>query len=463
MCRIIECGYHNTDKSVVILLSCLVKKVVNKVEFNTEKQINIYNKIFLDKVEFETYTLKEKRRLFEKISKLTRLAEKFLVFEALMNDESVFNDFLFTCLNKKGQKALLMRNFKKSNKSTERKPIKNLKYYELKYNKEIHQLHFLGRNTNFIKQVETGLNQLNYYADLIYILRKTSFYLNLLCSENLKLYSQHINIELILNLIGQKKQYANPHVKVNLLFIKLFKTKNDKYYKLLLALLKESSSEFLRQEVISFYSILYNYFVSQSKKGINKQEDIVKLYQLAEDQSLILEQGNITATKLKGIIVAACKTTHIEWASSFLVKYKSYIKKEIRKSVYNLNLCIIEFYKKNYETALNYAIKVETVNLDYDRNCRILILKCHFELDKEYDERTLRIFRSAEKYFRGLKLLNKKQKKMYTNFMNIFINLYKIKHRVARLSLTTIEQRLNNQQINSDKHWLLTKIEELKK
>jgi len=59
------------------------------------------------------------------------------------------------------------------------------------------------------------------------------------------------------------------------------------------------------------------------------------------------------------------------------------------------------------------------------------------------------------------KLFNKVEKQMYSNFMNIFINLYKIKHNTGKNTLTLINQRLEAQELNSDKYWLLTKIEEL--
>jgi len=461
--KFVDSTYHNSDECLVSLLSFLIKKIIHKVDFDTEHQINTYNKIFLSKKKPMNYTLKEKRQLFEKVTKLTRLAEKFLVFEALVENVGVFNDLLFTKLKEKNQKALLLRNLKKSNKKVKSNEIKNLKYYELEYSNVIHMLQFFYNDTDSFKQIESGFNQLNYYVDIIYILRKTTLYLNFLCTEKVKLKDEHICIELVLTVARQLDYYENANVKANLLAIQLFKTKNDKYYSLLLDLMQNCQTDFSRNEIVAFYTILRNYCITQNSEGINMLKELFNLHQIAEQKDLIIENGYIPTIRLKSNIVVACKTANFQWATSFLNKYKTFIKRNVRKSVYNLNLCIIEFYKENYETALSYAIKVDTVNLDYDKNCKILILKCHFELDKEYDERTLRIFRSAEKYFRGLKLLNKNQKKMYANFMNIFINLYKIKHRVARLSLATIEQRLKDQEINSDKHWLFTKIEELKK
>ncbi len=461
--KFVASPYHNTDKYQKLLLDFLIKKIVNKVDFDDEHQINTYNKIFSKKLTPKSYLLKEKRRLFEKMNKLMRLAEKFLVFESLVDNQSVYYDFLFTKLKEKDQKKLLLRHFKKIQNEIEQREVKNLPYYELKYCLQFHHLQFLNVYTESFEQMQTGLAQLSYYADMVFMLRKTDIFRAMVHSYKLNPNDEYFNMELITKLARQKKYEDNPYIKANMLVIKLFRTKNDEYYNLLLDFIEKQQSAFLKTEMNNLYTFLSNYCIEQNNSGVNMLHELFSLNQIAEKNKIIFENGEVSIRTLKHIIGVACKTAHFNWAQFALDKYKSLVEKNIRNSVYNFNLCAIAYYKKEYEKALSYAIKVNEINLDYDKNCKIMILKCHYELDEEYDERTLRIFRSAEKYLKTMKLLNRRQKKMYANFMNIFINLYKIKHRAGRLTLATIEKRLQNQTINSDKHWLLSKIEELKK
>lgn len=464
--KFVRSPYHNTDKYQQLLLDVLIKKIINKVDFDDEHQINTYNKIFSKKIKPKSYSLKEKRRLFEKMNGLTRLAEKFLVLEALEADETVFYDILLTKLKEKDQKKLLLRQIKRSHNEIEQKEVKNLQYFESKYCLQFHHLQFLNTYTELFKEMQVGLAQLSYYADMVFMLRKTDIFRTMIHSDRLNPSGDYINMDmdmdLIVKLTKQKKYQENQHLKANMLVIQLFKTKNNQYYNLLIGFIEKRQASFLKTEMYNLYTLLSNYCIEQNNAGINMLNELFKLNQIAERKGLVFLNGDVSISTLKSIIGVACKTAHFNWALSMLNKYKSSVEKNIRNSVCNFNMCAIAYYKKEYETALSYAIKVNEINLNYDNNCKIMILKCHYELDEEYDERTVRIFRSAEKYLKTMKLLNRRQKKMYANFMNIFINLYKIKNQAGRITLSIIEQRLQNQEMNSDKHWLLSKIEELK-
>jgi len=90
-----------------------------------------------------------------------------------------------------------------------------------------------------------------------------------------------------------------------------------------------------------------------------------------------------------------------------------------------------------------------------------MMLKSHYELDKEYDERTLQIYRSAERFFNENKSLNRARKTAYKNFTRTLINVYRIKHQATKMTLGKVKTKLEQQELNSDKSWLLEKIGEL--
>jgi len=117
--------------------------------------------------------------------------------------------------------------------------------------------------------------------------------------------------------------------------------------------------------------------------------------------------------------------------------------------------------KKNYDTAHEKLIQVDKLNFTYDINARILILKCIYEKEKHYSEPTVQAFRSAERYFLNNSTLPTQTKKGLKNFIQILINLYRIRHKATKMTKERLKEKLERQKVNTDKQWLLEKIAEL--
>jgi len=182
-----------------------------------------------------------------------------------------------------------------------------------------------------------------------------------------------------------------------------------------------------------------------------------------EDKDLLKESGSIPVNKLKNLIAVACHAEEFEWGEYIIEKYRSYITKEFRDSVCYYNIGAIAFYQKDYKTAIQNFIRVERINLNYDLNCRMLILRSHYETDEEYDERTVQIFRSTEKFVNDNKQLSPVRKKANKNFINTLINLYRVKHRSGKMTIAGIRQKIEKFDLLSYKRWLLEKIQEIEK
>ncbi len=88
-------------------------------------------------------------------------------------------------------------------------------------------------------------------------------------------------------------------------------------------------------------------------------------------------------------------------------------------------------------------------------------MKSHFQLDKEYDDRTMRIFRTTEQYISKYTPLKYIHRMSYKNFVRILINLYKVKHRYGKITLVGVRAKMEKMAYISDKKWLLEKMEEI--
>lgn len=462
--KFISSSYFNSDIYIIRLLKLLIKKIINKVEFDDEKQRVVYEKVFLSKVKLKDFSKKEKRRLNDKLSKLTRLAEKFLVFEAVEENSGYYNDLLFKKLKHKKRFALFLRHSNKIKKQLENQQVKDIHFYYSGFINDYHLLDYQYKTGLLYQNKQYELDKINYNLDVYYILRKLSFNQTILCLEdNIMQKFDLSTMKPTFDLTNLQQYKNNKNILSNVLAVNFIKNKTEENYTNLLNVITQNSALFSKEDLAAFYVLLTNFCIQQINKGVFKHKELFKLYKMMDEHNLIIEDDFIPIIKLKSIIIMACRNNEFDWANYMLEKYIPYVRKSIRTSVQYLNDALIAFYQKEYEKALGFAIKVEdNINLFYDKSCRILILKCHFELDEDYDYRTERIYRSSEKYFKNIKSFSKNKKQGYANFMNIFINLYKIKHQNAKNSLEKIEERLNLQEHNSDRYWLLTKIKELR-
>lgn len=460
--NIVSCNYFNTDKSIVNLLDVLIEKVIGKADFDNEKQLIVYEVIFKCTIGNKKLSEQHKRRLFDKLNILARIIENYFVSEGIKEQKAYYNDLLLKTLKEKELHNIFQRKISRNKKTLADMAVKNTDYYYQHFISDLHLLDYQFREGMFYENKDYEIDDLNYHLDAFYILQKLKAYLSILTLEKTTEKKFDISTFGALNSIINLSQYKNhPSIFVYKTAVALLTDQSEKSFKILLSALQKNTTFLIRDEIVGLYDLLAHFCVEQIKKGIFKHQDLFLLFKKMDKQNLIATNEFSLVMKLKNMVAVACKVNEFDWAKKVVEKYSQNIRKEIRANVYHLNLGAIAFYQNNCEEALSHCIKVDAININYDKSCRILILKCHYELDEDYDYRTERIFRSAEKYFKSIKSFNKTEKQMYANFMNIFINLYKIKHNAGKITLDAIKNRLQAQEVNSDKHWLLAKIEEL--
>jgi len=456
-----SCKYHNTDIYAFKLLKFLINNVVYENSFNERLQFDAFKIVFKDKVKkTKKINQKQKSFLLAKMNVLIRLAENFLCYELLKSKSSKRNPLLLKQILNKGQILLFKRNEQKEQKKLASIKAKNIEDYEELYQIELKRLDYLHKTGSLIK--EDNIEALNKYLDIYYILRKISIHLSGLSLAQLSAQKKYqFNVFDDMEFLLKKPIYfEHPLIKAFIVTSNLLETGNIKYHTELLELLQKHNNDILKTDLRDFYLLIANFCSKKIKEGNNEYYKYVfEYYDLMNKDNLIIENNFVQVGLLKNIVTVACKVNEYIWASNMVEKYKTRIQKEFRLSVYHQNLGVIEFYRKQYDQALNHFIKVDKVNLAYDIDCRIMILKCHYELDKEYDERAMRRFVMAERYIQANKKLIKNDKKAYKNFIRILLNIYRVKHKATRMTLESLLDKIEKAEFISDKKWLLDKID----
>lgn len=464
--RFVQAAYFNTDKYVTKLLEVLNKDVIGKRTFDESVQWRVYDKVFDKSPKSQAeLDVKEKKLLGAKMSALTQLTKDFLTTEALKEHKTYRNDLLLSELLSRRQFDLFQSVVKKERKVLEAQQERGIEYHQHEYMIERKTLDYLLLNRNLLIK-DDNLNKMNQSLDTRYLLNKLELHLaaiGFISSLGKRKYD-FSSIDAVENLLSLTQYQNHSLIKIYQAAILMMQTSEHKNYGVLLKLLESEVHNIPKDDILNFYIMATNFCAAQIRSGeLTYHKHVFELYKVMEDKDLLKEGNSIPINKLKNLIVVACHNGDFEWGKNIVRKYRSYIAKAYRESACYFNLGVIAFYQKDYKTAIQNFIRVGRINVSYDTSCRVMILKSYYETDREYDERTAQIFRSAEKFINDNKQLSAAHKKAYKNFINTLINLYRVKHRTGKMTTQSIRQKIEKFELINAKPWLLEKINELEK
>ncbi len=453
--------YFNSDKVIPNLLNVLKKNVIRYDSYDSAQETKLYYSIFgEDKSSHTDLSSAQKSRLNSKYNTLTRLAERFLCVNAIEKETAIKNQLLYKELLNKKQYALFNRHINKEKKVLESQDKIDLEFHNNALVVEQAVLDHAHQTSNL---GEVNLQDLNYQYDVQYILKKLGLYITMLSNESIyeKKYNK-ASMQIALDLI-QLSDYKD-HALINLTYstVNLIIQQNKIAFDSLLTLLDRQWLEITKDDLNVFYNVSINYCAKKLRRGENMYKNIFDIYRMMHEKDLLVEGSVFPESKLKNIVAVCCKVGEFNWAKNIIDNYRQYIRKPIRESVCHFHFGALAFYQQDYNLALHHFIRVESIDINHDVNCRALLLRSHYEVDSDYDERTVQIFRSTEKYFYENKALTSNIKKGYRNFIRTLINLYRIKHFATKMSKERLREKLEQQDLNIDKNWLLQKIDELK-
>lgn len=460
--HIVSCRYFNTDQYVVKLFEVLKKIVLNKNAFTEELQLKVCQKVFGDiPVSNNSLNKKQKGILNAKMNLLLRLAEQLLSIEAMETDN--ISELLYPKLLEKQQAQLFNRHINRLKKSLENESIRGISYYNLNYKLAFTTINH-SHSINKLPDLKDFSN-LEYNLDMHYLLNKLFIHMSVfsLHSQKNKSAYDFTSLTAIDQLLSLPVYANHSLITVCKANINLVKNRTDESFTNLINTLEKHKEKISVDILRANYTSATNYCAIQIASGnLSYRGHIFKLYKIMHKKNLLIDNGIVSIQILKNFLTMACRNNAFLLAETLIHYYKDFLPNAVKESVCFFLWGVIAFHQKNYEAAHESFTKVEQVNLNFDINTRTLLLKCLYEKEKDYNEYTMTAFRSAERFFKLNKQLPKRNKKAYFNFIKLLIALYRVRNGVGSRTLEWITQQLELQDVNSDTHWLLEKIEELK-
>jgi len=144
-----------------------------------------------------------------------------------------------------------------------------------------------------------------------------------------------------------------------------------------------------------------------------------------------------------------------------LDKYHPMLKKTLQQGVYDYYCGLIAFDQADYGEVIYHLMRIDKINDVYDLNARTMLLKAYYEIDTDYEERTVRLLLQSEQFIKSRKKMVRKYKDAFKNFVRILINIYNTRHGAGKMTPEKIQRKLDKLEFVSDKKWLEEKIDNI--
>lgn len=272
-------------------------------------------------------------------------------------------------------------------------------------------------------------------------------------------------LETITSYMQKNSQDENFYHQVYYYILMLSLKQTDEFYYKLKKTLNKNAEKLSVQERGKTYTALHNYLQEQIFKSKKSERDKLELYKESfANGGEYLSNNKIRNTSL--ILAVSCCLTLKEFgsASDFVTKYISEIEEYYKQSTEFYCSALIDYYKKDYSSALKKLNCVRLEDFSYKILVRTLTLMIYFSMD--HTESFFSLTDSFSHFLREsfkTKHSSKYFTNIYMNFIGYTIKLFKIKEKGDIISLSLYRKELVNAEHVAKKQWLLEMADEIEK
>ena len=251
------------------------------------------------------------------------------------------------------------------------------------------------------------------------------------------------------------------------IYLTLTEPENEAHFAGLVRLLQLHGGGFPRSEAAAMYTYALNYCTKKINSGHqNYLSELFGLYKQLLTEDILLEEGVISHQYVKNITTLGLRLKAYDWVREFLDTYKSRLAPEVRDNVYNYNLAVYHYERRQFNEALQLLQTVEFSDVYYQLSAKSILLKIFYEQKEEDALESLLL--SFRVYLNRNKNISRYQHKVHYNLLRFTRQLYQL-----RLKQSLMDKHLFNQKVVglrskvastqeiANLNWLNKKIDEL--
>ena len=185
-----------------------------------------------------------------------------------------------------------------------------------------------------------------------------------------------------------------------------------------------------------------------------------ELYQLALKYDLIEINGKIPLGTFLNICRTSCLLGKLDFAESFLSKYKQFLGKKIESNVISFSKGSLYFYQKKFDKTFDKIFNISFHHSELKILARPLLIRTYFELilarksNHDYNNLLKKDLKSLQRYIAVSTLFAVEKKPAYLHFVDAMRLLIKIKNNKSQFNRKTKIQQLKSQ-LSNQKHSII--------
>ncbi|MBL8017330.1 MAG: hypothetical protein JNK43_08675, partial [Ignavibacteria bacterium] len=221
----------------------------------------------------------------------------------------------------------------------------------------------------------------------------------------------------------------------------------------------DNEKKFDRETLNYYYSyIVSEYWMKYNEGNEEYAERIFKVYDTMIRFDAFKIERYLSHTWVNNAINIALINKRTDWAEQFLAKFGKDIELENYESCYNLSMARILFGRSEFESSLQYCMKVDFSDPYYFINSKILYMKNLYETNDI--ERIGYVLDSLNKYSKRNSKLVKFQKDLIRKTTKYFGLLVNVRIKDPDKAVNLVKEINENRSYFPNRSWLLEKLKE---
>lgn len=223
--------------------------------------------------------------------------------------------------------------------------------------------------------------------------------------------------------------------------------------------LEKFAAKLAEDDLRECYYIAQNYCAFKVNQGKTEYYEVFfSLFKNIIHLGILLENGLLSEGVFKNMVTVSLRVGEFEWAENFIREYSEHLPSNIRENARTFNLASLYLQQKRYGEVIELLRDVEYNDVIYALGSKLLLTLTYYEqgeflaLDSLMD--------SFRIYLRRNKVISKRLKREYSNFLNILKKLTNLSSSNAK-SISNLKNKILKTDSVTSKKWLLEKIEEI--
>ncbi len=410
------------------------------------------------------------RTIWNRLSELTLLAEKFIVYNRISSDKFLFNSFLLQEYNDRNLNSHFVNTFSDAERYINNKPQDKVKLNKLS-----------DLNTNCLKYLSM-INDSAGYNKYFFELNRTFIPLLLLellekliltwelkvpkpsfNDSSLEDVFENIDFEKILSILKSRIPEYYHLVAFNYFIYKsLEEPYNNEHYiqakKMFIVLQNKVSKEYLHSMYVNMINSLIN---MRNKNHLNVHEDLFfiiknKLKLGITDE---LRSKDFFENHFRDYVFIACSLNKINWAQNFIKKYSELLPVQLKDQILGICKGLICFKKGNFTMCSQIMEKLNSGNpFIYIDKAKLIIISS-YELNEI--EKCHSVLKSLNEFLRRPRIVQDQLIYYAKKFSKGVSLLLRLKESPVKKNLLNLEYFLSKENFESVK-WISEKMKQLR-